>query len=381
MVKVLICEDTDTKMAAIVAFIEETGISGIEIEKATSMAEFTSKFDQDVDICIIDIRIPAYSGGRADQNGIGVLQHLESSSNGSAKLLAISSYPKEFEDIRSRFERQGCILADFTKTEGWQYLLRSLILQCANKRRFDFLIFTALRKERAPYTAMAELHGKSTTSDGLTRYDVQVGSRFGSIIELPRMGLIDASIIAAKCIDRYAPSLVGMSGICAGFEGRAEMGQLMISETTYEYQTGKWTGDGFEAEPYQVAMTEPMRARTREIIEDDDLVATLEGNWKGNRPEQRRRPKMSVFTSGSAVIADAAYLEQVQTHHRKVAGLDMEVFGIHRAAALSSRGPDVLCAKVVVDMGSETKDDKLHPYGCMVSAKFMIHAINHYYEQ
>jgi nucleoside phosphorylase len=381
MVKILVSEDDDDKLGEICSFLKSIGVLERDILTARTMAEFASKYDQDVGVCVIDIRIPAYDGAHADQNGLGILQHLESTSNGKVKLLAISAYPDEFEEIRPRFERQGCVLADYKNRDVWQNALRMLVLQSTAQTRFDFLIFTALRKERAPYLTVTELKGKPISVDGLMRYDVSIGDRVGSIIELPRMGLVDAAALAAKCIDRYAPEIVAMSGICAGFSGRAKMGQLLVTEVAYEYQTGKWTEDGFQAEPYQAVMSEFLRMKIRHLLEDENLIYELEEGWKATRPSSSSKPELVVFTSGSAVIADARYMEQVANHHRKVAGLDMEVFGLHRAAHLASKSPDVLCAKVVVDLADGDKNDDIHNYGCFVSSRFILKAMECYFDQ
>lgn len=381
MVKVLVCDDDDRKLSEIVSYVKSIGVPEQDIVTAKTMAEFTSKFNQDIGVCVIDIRIPAYEGANADQNGLGIIQHIESSSTGKVKLLAISAYPEEFEDIRPKFERNGCVLADYRNKDVWQNALRMLIFQSISQTKFDFIIFIALPKERSPYLTIPILEGKPVSSDGLTRYDIKIGDRLGSVIELPRMGLVDASIIAAKCIDRYSPSVIGMSGICAGFSGRAEMGQLLISEVAYEYQTGKWSRDGFEAEPYQVAISEKLRSTIRHLIDDDNLISELEDGWKLERPNSTQKPKLAVFTSGSAVIADARYMEQVSALHRRVSGLDMEIFGLHRAAHLASNNPDVLCAKVVVDLADSQKNDQMHPYGCHVSCRFLLKAIESYFDQ
>ena len=227
---------------------------------------------------------------------------------------------------------------------------------------------------------METLEGRPHNQSGITRYDIKLGNLSGSVIELPQMGLIDSSIMAAKCIDRYAPKVVAMSGICAGFPSQAEMGQLLISKVAYEYQSGKWTTDGFQAEPYQIPMSEKLRSSVSPLLESNDLIYELEDGWRRDRPQSTHPPKLALFTSGSAVIADSRFLQQVSTHHRKVAGLDMEVFGIHRAAYLSTQNPDVLCAKVVVDLADTEKNDDIHAYGCYVSSRFVLKTIRHYLE-
>lgn len=381
MVKTLISEDDPVKLNEIVEFVKSLDVPPRSILTEKTLIEFSDKLDTDIDICIIDIRIPAFEGGGdPDQNGLGILQKLENSSNGQVKLLAISAFPEEFEDIRSKFERQGCVLANYHERDVWQNALRILLLQSSAQTTFDFLIFAALQKERTPYLAFEHLNGRALMKDGFTRYDIEIGGKSGSIIELPRMGLVNAAITAAMCIDRYSPSLIAMSGICAGFPGKANLGQLLIAELAYEYQTGKWSKDGFKQEPYQIPMSEALRTLIRHLLDNENLAYELEEGWKEQRPSSATQPSLAVFTSGSAVIADSKFLEQVSDHHRKVSGLDMEVYALHRATHLSRSRPDVLCAKVVVDLANEEKDDKIQNYGCYVSSRFVVKAVEAYFK-
>lgn len=172
-----------------------------------------------------------------------------------------------------------------------------------------------------------------------------------------------------------------MSGICAGFPDRAELGQLLVSELAFEYQSGKWTADGFSQEPYQVPVSEEVRSIAAELLDDKQLLSRLEHGWNSDRPSKMSQPKLSTFTSGSAVIASDKYIEQVATYHRRVSGLDMEIYALQRAAHTAQCSPDFICAKTVVDLAGAGKNDELHPYGCEISARFMVEALKKYFER
>ena len=172
-----------------------------------------------------------------------------------------------------------------------------------------------------------------------------------------------------------------MSGICAGFPDRAEMGQLLVPELAYEYQSGKWSDDGFSQEPYQVPTSERMRVLALKLLDDPSLLLRLEQGWASERPAKMSEPKLATFTSGSAVIASEQFIGQVATHHRRVAGLDMEMSGILRAAHLACCKPEAICAKAVVDLAGGDKNDKLHLYGSLISARFIVEALQAYFEQ
>ncbi|MNS29497.1 nucleoside phosphorylase [Brevundimonas sp. P7753] len=377
--KTLIVEDDDHKRETIKQYVLSLGVAFGDVVTAKDMADFMRKFDAEVSICVIDLRLPAYDGGDPDRNGIGVLQAIESKGSGHLKLLAISSFPDEFSDIRPQFESRGCLLVDYEQREVWQSVLKQMVIEVQSVETLDFVILCALRTERAPYTGMAELAGTPKFKDNLSRFDISIAGRRGTIIELPHMGLVDAAVVAGKVIEKFKPKVVAMSGVCAGFPDRAKLGQLLVSDMAYEYQSGKWSEDGFSQEPYQVPVPEKMRVLTLEILEDTGLLARLESGWMHDRPSQMTAPKPAAFTSGSAVIASEKYIGQVATYHRRVSGLDMEVYALHRAAHLASCKPDFICAKVVVDLAGSEKDDDLQPYGCMISARFVVELLARYF--
>lgn len=377
--KILIIEDDDGKRAEIVNFIEGLGFPSNRIVVAKDMADFMGKFDDEVSICTIDLRLPAYEGAGSEQNGLGILHALDSAGATHVKLLAISAYPEEFANIRPQFESRGCLLIDYDRKDVWQNVLKQMVLQLQNAETLDFVIFCALRSERAPYTGMLELAGVGRIKDTLTRYDVHIAGKSGTIIDLPRMGLVDAAVMAGRCIEKFKPKVVAMSGICGGFPGRAELGQLLVAELAYEYQSGKWTDDGFSDEPYQAPISEDMRVLAQKLLDDPQLLSRLENGWTSDRPSQMAEPKSALFTSGSAVIASGELTQQVAAYHRRVSGLDMEVYAVMRAAQVAVCKPDVLCAKTVVDLAGGDKNDLLQPYGCEISARFIVEALQAYF--
>lgn len=380
--KILITEDDDAKRAEIVKFVEHLGVEPTNILTAIDMADFTAKFDDSVGICVIDLRLPAYDGGGPDLNGLGVLQAVDKKGGGRVKLLAISAYPEEFADVRGQFESRGCLLVDYNQHDVWKGVLKQMVVQAQAAETMDFIIFCALRTERTAFTLIPQIESIPVFKDNVTRLDVVIGGARGTVVELPHMGLVDAASVAGACIEKYKPKVVGMSGVCAGFIDRVELGQLLISELAYEYLSGKWTDEGFSQEPYQVPMSEKMRIVVRELLEDaDDLLVRLETGWRGVRPSAMSAPKLATFTSGSAVIASEEFMAQVAKHHRRVSGLDMEVYAVQRAAHISQCVPEVLCAKVVVDLANGEKNKLLQPYGSFVSANFLVEALRAYFER
>lgn len=375
--KVMLIEDDDKKRRAITSHLNSQGISESDIIYAKNMTDFAAGLSADIGLFIIDFKLPSIDKGTASQNGQAILESIVKAGKHDALLVAISSYPADFPELRAKFEAHGCILADFANKRGWQSTLDHLLIQLKKNIRFDFIIFCALQEERNPYVAL--INGTQVNRSGIDCYDVEISNKRGTVILLPQMGLVNAAVTAGVCIDRFRPSVIGMSGICGGFEGRSHMGQLLISSMAYEYQSGKWSSDGFRQEPYQVPTDHFTLTKLKALANSENFISILEEGFQGVRPREAHKPEAGVFTSGSAVIADIRLIEQIETIHRKVNALDMEVFAIHRAAELSPRRPPCICAKTVVDLCNHTKSDELHSYGSYISAKFLIKAITSFF--
>lgn len=375
--KLMLIEDDTFKSNAIKKYLLANGIDSNDIIHAKNMTDFAANLHYDIGLFIIDLKLPSIDKGTASQNGTAILESIVKAGKDNSLLLAISSYPGDFDGLREYFESHGCILADFSKKNLWQSALGHLLIQLKKNIKFDFLIFCALQEERNPYVVLTP--GKQVIRSGINCLDIEVGGKKGSIILLSQMGLVNAAVTASLCIERYKPSVVAMSGICGGFKDRAQLGQLFISSMAYEYQSGKWTSDGFKQEPYQVTTESITLTNLQALIESENLIEKLEIGFKGARPTKAHKPSIGIFTSGSAVIADESLLKQIEVIHRKVNALDMEVFALKRAAELSPYKPKCICAKTVVDLCNEVKDDKIYAYGSYISAQFILKALPNYF--
>ncbi|RZI20986.1 nucleoside phosphorylase [Pseudomonas orientalis] len=378
--KILLIEDDKKKRQAITSHLTRGGIANEDIFIAKNMTDFAGYLHLDIGLFIIDFKLPNCDNGTASSNGKSILESIIKAGKNDALLLAISSYPAEFPEMREFYESNGCILADFANKKGWQSTLDHLLIQLKKNVKLDFIIFCALLAERNPYVTI--IGGRQITRGGVDCYDIEIDGKKGTVVLLPQMGLVNAAVIAGVCIDRFKPSVVGMSGICGGFEQRANKGQLLISSMVYEYQSGKWAADGFKQEPYQVHTDNTTLTDLKVLSNKEGLIRELEEGFDGGkRPMETFKPEVGIFTSGSSVIADREYLTQIEVIHRKVNALDMEIFAVQRAAELSPHRPACICAKTVVDLCDANKTDDLHLYGSYISSKFMIRAIKDYFSK
>ncbi|RVD17818.1 MAG: response regulator [Mesorhizobium sp.] len=373
----VVFEDDDRKFNEISAVLISKGIKESAIRRCSNMAEFSSLRSIDIDLCIIDIRMPGIRGGDTRNAGIEILQMLDYSGLQRIPVLAITAYPEEAQIDAERFLARGCIIYDYDRKETWQQALDIFLAQARDRGRYDFIIFAALEKERDAFLSDPKFRIDSVSRYGINHWECDLDGKSGSIVLLPRAGLVVAATVVSRVLTQYTPLVAAMAGICAGIGDSTPLGQLLVADVCWEYQSGKWLKDSFEAEPYQVDMHPDTRASFVKILEDRGLLKTLEKNYTGRyRPDEASKPKLAVFTTGSAVIASADRLKHVQIQHRKVSGLDMEVFGFMQAVEISNHRIHAFSAKTVVDKADESKGDRLHEYGCYLAAQFCLRAIS-----
>ena len=204
---------------------------------------------------------------------------------------------------------------------------------------------------------------------------IKIGDHIGNIILQPRTGLTDASIITTSAMERYRPRLVAMTGVCAGMQDRVKMGQVLVCETCWEYQVGKLAPDGFEFEPYQSTLSEPVRQHLLSLCRSGNVVDMI---YKGTLPlgVERCQPSLATIVSGSAVVADVQTLESIQAQHRKIDAIEMELAGVFRAVRLVDESVIVIGAKSVVDFADYRKADDMHEFSATASAHFIVEAID-----
>lgn len=376
--RVIVFEDDDDKWADICNVLASKGVKGAAVRRLRSVTEFASVQAKPIDLCIIDMRMPGVAGGETRSVGLEIIKWLHQTGKHNVPVMAITAYPEEVESQKIRFASHGCIIFDYESRDSWSSAIDIYLAQSKNHGRYDFVIFTALEEERAVYQTLGLGTFDSVLRNGIDFWDFEFQGRGGTIVKLPRPGLVNATATVSHILSAYKPEVVALSGICGGFKRNAELGQLLIADVCWEYQSGKWTDDAFLAEPYQANIPEKTLGNLAKLIKRERIVDWMEEGFQGRRrPSEKKDPELVPFTTGSAVIASEARLRSVEHQHRKVAGLDMEAFGFHRAVDLSLLSPHAFTAKVVVDLADSDKDDTIHEYGCYASAKFTVDAVRH----
>ena len=374
--RILAIEDNAQKATEIRALILEVDPDSVFVLCKDIHSAWVELDSTVYDLIVLDLMMPLIKDGQPQDTGKEIINIIcESKLNTASRIVALTGYEDLFEQQATRFAELGILLVYFDKCSGeWRKTIRSMIRRVSVFPRCDFVIICALEIERDAFENTDAILSPRKIENGFDVRRIQIGDFIGNAILQPRTGLVDASITTAAIVERYRPRLVAMSGICAGIRGRVEMGQVLVCETCWEYQVGKFGVNGFEFEPYQASLREPVRQILSKLCNSDELTSSIyDGQLSFGVVECR--PAMATMVSGSAVVANEEIRKDIQLQHRKIDGIEMELAGVFRAVHLVDDSVVVIGAKAVSDFADSMKVDKLQACASTVSARFVSIAI------
>lgn len=369
-VKVIVCEDNIHKFNKIFDALIEFGVEETNVTRVCNLVEFSKHKDGQFDLCIVDVMMPRLPGETPCDTGIEIIYMSESYGSYKIPTIAITEFSEKFFEQRDKFAEHGCLLFQYDAVESWRNALRIILSQNVSKYTYDFIIFTAIKKERDAYLSIIDLKAHKNIF-GLECIECEISGKFGLIALQNQMGLVNSAITTTLFLAAFKPILIAMTGICAGVKGETELGQLLIPEYIWEHQVGKHREDGFQHDNYQICLDLELRGKLSDYSFQDELVQKLEREFNSDyRPPRIAKPIFSHFTSGSSVINNEEKMHDATQTHRKTTGLDMEVYGFFKAAQMCGQLNKAFCVKSVVDFGDGKKDNSIHDYGAKLAAHF-----------
>lgn len=374
--RILAIEDNRAKAKEIESLVFEVE-PGATFNQKGDIASAYGELDATVyDLVVLDLMMPLVEGGPAQDAGKELVRIVSSSRlNRSTRIVALTGYEELYEQQAREFAELGVLLVYFDEyTEGWKKTIRSMLRRVAVLPRCDFVIICALNVEREAFLNTSARLGRRIIENGFDVRRIEIGNFVGSLILLPRAGLVDASVIAATAVERYRPRLVAMSGICAGVRERVAMGQVLVCTVCWEYQMGKHTKQGFQFEPYQSVLPEAVRQHLASLCAAGHIVDTI---YERELPSgvERCQPVLATMVSGSAVVADEIFRERIQQQHRKIDAIEMELSGVFRAVHLVDDSVIVVGVKAVSDFADDQKTDSVQAFASNASAHFVVEAV------
>ncbi|CAM3049626.1 Response regulator receiver domain protein [Ectopseudomonas mendocina] len=396
---VLLLEDDPAKKNRLLAFLNERNDLFRHVDLAICTADAIRKMqERRFDLLIADIVVPASLGGeKSEEHSISMFERIDDlvdDINPPRFSLPVSASNEISQSVYEFFRGRpwGVLQYNDTNSESIetiekvaQYVLAQGQGAAAPALACDVFIITALMEPE--FSAIENLDVswgalQPLDSSQLIRFgEVSSGGRMYKVAAAfaPRMGPVASAVLATKGVLTLNPKLVIMSGICAGMPQKAEIGDVIAAEVSWDWQSGKYIDangvEQFQISPHQIVLPDAVRNQLLLLKRDQEFWNSLAINaveFKKPIPKLVLGP----MATGSSVLADARVSERIKSQqHKNLSGLDMETYGVY--AAVQSCRPDinVIALKAVCDQGDMQKDDQYQSYASFVSAKATLHFI------
>ncbi|SFI61514.1 Nucleoside phosphorylase [Bradyrhizobium sp. Gha] len=190
-----------------------------------------------------------------------------------------------------------------------------------------------------------------------------------------RMGMVSTALLSAKVIEKLRPKLIVMCGICAGVRGKVDLGDVLLADPAWDFQSGKRVKDrensSFSIAPHQIPVPTKLRIHVEQLRANHASLSRIAQKFG---EEALRIPRILVgpVASGSAVLADGEVIQQIKEQQRDLLGVEMEVYGLYAAAhSSSSPQPQAFALKAVCDFADPDKNDKAQRFAAFTSANVL----------
>lgn len=403
--KILIADDQTQRYKSLIAKLISRGIPRENISLVSSAKEAQQKLsDINYDLFILDILLPLWSedmgdSGRFSQDILLSLYNSDEYKKPSV-IIGITGDKSTVSAELINFENHLLGVVEYSSScSEWEKRILSTVdyinahvSETLNKQhrseRVDLAIICALKdpelsailsldwnwQDASPLNDKLFYRKGSFLSNGKS-YSVVVAS-------CERMGMVSSTLTSSALIHRFTPKIIAMTGICAGINGKVELGDIIFAELAWDYQNGKrLENGGHEIDPHQVLASPCIKAHAEQLQEDTDFFQKLVLDYKFDKSKIVNIPKLRIgpVAVGSSVLADQEIVNKIKLQNRKVLGIEMEIYGVYYTAINSpSPTPKFFAIKSVCDFADAEKNDNFQVYAAHTSANTLKELLERY---
>lgn len=399
MIKVLIIEDNIEKLRKINSFLND--ICSIQDEfisfadNVKSGREFL--FQNQYDLLILDLVLPVNDGDEPSSTaGSNFLDeiHYNPNINIPIHIIGLTEFDNIFSECHEQFEDKLWGLINFSlQTNDWIDKLKSKIFYLQsfkkkyeeaieNKNNYDVAIITALNSEFEQLLKTSNWVRLQKEKDTIVYYTSLINTKNNNIVKvvaccINQMGMQASAVVASKVISIFSPKHLYITGICAGIkETGINLGDIIVANQCWDYESGKVSEDTtgnliFKPEIHCIPTDISIISQLTDFSNSKQYLSNIYNGYQGNRPNTQLNVKFGPIGSGPYVLSSKQYLKELVSTERKLLGIDMEGYGIYKAAQFHF-GTIPVFIKAVSDFGDNEKKDDFHSYASYVSTKFVI---------
>jgi nucleoside phosphorylase/CheY-like chemotaxis protein len=386
--KILIADDQTRRYVRLIEKLVLLGVQRVDIHVVPSAIDARDKIGQNnYDLLVLDVMLPLWPENEPEvKNSLDLLfeLHNDDSLKRPKKILGITADISLIAEAKQKFIDATWNVLEYSEFhDGW---CNSIIASVAYLRNItvenhiqpvDVTVICALRNPE--FEQVLKLPWKWAASEPIDDHtfirrgmftsngvDFTVAAAFA-----PRMGMVASALLSSRLISALKPKLLVMCGICAGVSGKTEIGDVLVADPAWDFQSGKRVQDGSTSTlaiaPHQLNCTPRIRSHLEQIRDDARSLGELTMNFE-NAP---RIPRLHLgpVASGSAVLADSNIVEDIKRQHRQLIGVEMEGYGMYAAAnEATSPQPAYVSIKSVCDFADPHKGDDHQQFAAFTSA-------------
>lgn len=394
-ISVLIVDDDKIKRDLLISELIKIGVSPQDIKEVSSAVECRKVLDnQSFDLLLLDLILPVREGEITSSsiNGLELLRQIVIDGDIPApqSIVGVTSDQEALEECSDTFRSlTSQVLYVHQLDSGWKislgYFVALINRRQSQKYDFDVCFLTALRTpELDGILALPYNWGEEeAVGNGIL---VRRGQRFvgGKIrravcAHATQAGPVAAIALSHFMLEKYRPRTLLMTGVCGGVDPSVKLGDIVIAEKSWDWQSGKWhSGSIFDAAPDQKDADATLKSLA---LKAKDWVPDFLEAYKGKKPKGTPTVHVGPMVSGSSVVADVSLHEKFKVQHRKSLAVDMECYSLY-FSALSWDTPSakVICIKGISDLANRAKNDKLQDFCSHLSAYLADQVVFRYFE-
>lgn len=381
-------DDSSPKTEAIKKFlIESCNIYEKSIDVAKSINSGRQQLScQHYDLLLLDLVMPAIDDGEKDEKeSPKFIDEIYTNINIHIPIhiIGISEYDELLDASMERFEDKLWHLIKFKNNQNdWktklmnkvQHLIRTKkMFQSAveNKHKFDMGIICALDHE---FSAMKESfinqQWKKYPINGLpfTFYATEMETINGNLLRIiaccvNKMGMQATAVVSSYMYSTFQINKLFMTGICAGIEGKVNIGDIIVANSIFDYGSGKMESDDSKDAKFipsyqHIPIDYGLSSKVHDFLDESEFDTELIKYLKSinlHKPQLEYKVICAPTACGSYVIANKKFADTLKIAERKLTGVEMEGYGLYTAGHIAER--KFMMIKAVCDLANEQKSD------------------------
>lgn len=402
LINVLLVEDNQEKLQLLKPVFDD---ASVQIAHVISIIDAQKELiANDYDMLLLDIQIPNDKTSTIDQKGgLKLLEWLEVYAGCyiPPKIFGFTGFVDNDPSIAINFQSRGIPLLHTSQGNyDWlntikiniEYLRSSKKESSSSTSTFDVAIITAMGHNELKAVKDLDIDWESFNVDNdptiFFKGVLKTGTRDINIVaaHTPRMGMAASSCLTTRMCMLFNPVFFIMTGIAAGIEGKADMGDIIVADPCWDWGNGKLTSnpDGalFKPAPHQIPLNVRVKGQLQHIRDEHLYLSKIENDWRGPKPEGKLKLILGPMASGAVVLEDEETVETIVSHHRQTCGVEMEAYGVMSAVMDSCESGIIpIVIKSVCDNANPEKNDDWQNYASYTSAAFTYQLIrNHLFE-